>query len=360
MIEQLQLLKELLLSKRNPYHDRGTGKFTSRNGGGAAAAVTAPTKPEMSEAKQNALRAELEAGGSTRNTNKKDTRNAYHKDIAALNPNYKTDTKDGGAYFNSAWDGAKPPKGYPKDLPVAPRPTTVKEGAFGSKDVYKPPISMAKIDELRNMGPAGQHAARVIMHELYAHARARQGAEANNHDFNSVGLRKVMTKNGLSTINWEWHHNIPGSKGGSNSGKNMSLINGGEHTVAHMLEAALNPTLNSKGQIKPGNLGVFKSVEHATAARAQNNITKQLGSQAGRLRNAKYGTDRKPKMTAAAFAKEEHKVNLQVKPYVKYAIAAKVYKKNSKLMFNKTGLVAPNAVTAIRDYLLKNPIEPTK
>ena len=181
------------------------------------------------------------------------------------------------------------------------------------------------------------------------------------HKFESQGQKKYMKDKGLSTMNWEWHHKIPGGKGGSNSGQNMALLNGGEHTVAHMLEAVINPIKTSKGT-KPGNLGVYPRIEVATAARAQNNVTKQLGSQAGKLRNAKYGKEGTKPLSSSEFKKLEARVNQQVKPYMDIAIKAGVYKKGSKLLFDRKGVVyyRPNAVNEIRGYLTKNPIEPKK
>jgi hypothetical protein len=226
---------------------------------------------------------------------------------------------------------------------------------------------MKAIDNLRNQGAAGVYAARVMMNELYAHAAQRQGSAIEASAFKSAGQKKFMSENGLSTMNWEWHHKISSGKGGSDSGKNMSLLNGGEHTVAHMLEAVINPIKTAKGT-KPGNLGVYPQIEVATAARAQNNVTKQLGSQAGKLRNAKYGKEAEgnkpatPPMKPAEFKSFETTVNKQVKRYMDLAIKAGAYKKGSKLKFDKKGVVydSANPVNQIRGWLVKNPIEPTK
>jgi hypothetical protein len=220
---------------------------------------------------------------------------------------------------------------------------------------------MKDIDGLRNKGAAGVYAARVMMNDLYAHAAKRQGTAVEAHKFESQGQKKYMKERGLSTMVWEWHHKISGGKGGSNSGKNMSLLNGGEHTVAHMLEAVINPIRTAKGT-KPGNLGVYPRIEIATAARAQNNVTKQLGSQAGKLRNAKYGKDGSKPMSSAEFKKLEARINQQVKPYMNIATKAGVYKKGSKLLFDRKGVVYQknNAINEIRGYLTKNPIEPSK
>jgi hypothetical protein len=317
----------------------------------------------MSPAAAAKLKAQLDAaGGPKRDMDKKQVSGAYHSDNAITDPYYKRDASDGGVYYSGTWNKAeKPPKGYEASMPKAPRTTTVKEGDFSSKSSWKPPMSMTDIDGLRSKGAAGVYAARVMMNDLYAHASKRQGAGVEAHKFESQGQKKFMKEKGLSTMNWEWHHKISGGKGGSNSGKNMALLNGGEHTVAHMLEAVINPIRTAKGT-KPGNLGVYPRIEIATAARAQNNVTKQLGSQAGKLRNAKYGKDGSKPMSAAEFKKYEARVNQQVKPYMNIAIKAGVYKRGSKLMFDRKGVVYQknNAINEIRGYLTKNPIEPSK
>jgi hypothetical protein len=371
----------LLMEKNNPYRvPKGPkgGQFTSRNGvgggaaseggkvsggsGGGSGAVKA--KPTMSAAESAKMKAELDAaGGPKRNMDKGKVSGAYHSDNAITDPFYKRDSSDNGIYYSGHWDKSeKPPKGYGADMPKAPRTPTVKEGDFTSKGVWKPPMSMKDIDNLRNQGEAGVFAARVMMNDLYAHATKRQGSEVEKHKFESQGQKKYMKDKGLSTMNWEWHHKISGGKGGSNSGKNMSLLNGGEHTVAHMLEAVINPTKGTKGGTKPGNLGVYPRIELATAARAQNNITKQLGSQAGKLRNAKYGKDGSAPMSASDFKKLEARINQQVKPYMNIAIKAGIYKKGSKLRFDKKGVVYQinNAINELRGYLVNNPIQPIK
>jgi hypothetical protein len=355
----------------NPYHDPKNGRFTSRGGGSAAGdkekptktGAEKPTKSSMPESAAAKLRAELEAQpGAMRDKEKRKVADAYHRDVALVDKFYKRDTSDGGARPSGVWDKSeKPPAGYPKEWPKAPRDAAVKQGDFTSKSVYKPPMSMAEIDGLRDKGPAGVYAARVIMHELYAHAKQRQGPEVAQHKFESAGQKKYMAANKISSVNWEWHHKIPGGKGGSDDGSNMALINGGEHTVAHMLEAVITPTKGAGGKgTKPGNLGVYKTVELATAARAQNNITKQLGSQAGKLRNAKYGKMRAPALSSADFAKIEEKITKQAQKYINIAVKAGAWKKGSKkIKFDQKGVVFDKpAVTSIRDYLLNNPIEP--
>ena len=367
-----------ILEKRNPYHrpsGANGGQFTSKPGGGGgrsagtasaakpSAGTPKPTAGTMSPAAAAKLKAQLDAaGGPKRDMDKKQVSGAYHSDNAITDPYYKRDASDGGVYYSGTWNKAeKPPKGYEASMPKAPRTTTVKEGDFSSKSSWKPPMSMTDIDGLRSKGAAGVYAARVMMNDLYAHASKRQGAGVEAHKFESQGQKKFMKERGLSTMNWEWHHKISGGKGGSNSGKNMALLNGGEHTVAHMLEAVINPIRTAKGT-KPGNLGVYPRIEIATAARAQNNVTKQLGSQAGKLRNAKYGKDGSKPMSAAEFKKYEARVNQQVKPYMNIAIKAGVYKRGSKLMFDRKGVVYQknNAINEIRGYLTKNPIEPSK
>jgi hypothetical protein len=377
----LETLKSILiLEKRNPYHDPGGangGQFTHKPGGAggkvgageskparsAGTSAGKPTAPTMSAAASAKLKAELDsAGGPKRDMDKKKVAGAYHSDNAITDPFYKTSELDGGVYYSGVWNKAeKPPSGYEASMPKAPRVSTIKEGDFSSKSTWKPPMSMTDIDGLRSKGPAGVYAARVMLNDLYAHAAKRQGAAVEVHAFNSAGQSKFMKENGLSTINWEWHHNISSGKGGSNSGKNMSLLNGGEHTVAHMLEAVINPIKTSKGT-KPGNLGVYPQIEVATAARAQNNVTKQLGSQAGRLRNAKYGKEGTKPLSASEFKKLEITVNQQVKPYMDIAISAGVYEPNSKLLFDRKGVVyfKPNAINVIRGHLAKNPLEPKK
>lgn len=375
----LDTLKSILgidVEKNNPYRvpngPKG-GQFTSRNAGGGGSAgagkepktagTAKPTAGSMSPAAAAKLKAQLDAaGGPKRDMDKKQVSGAYHSDNAITDPYYKRDASDGGVYYSGTWNKSeKPPKGYEASMPKAPRTTTVKEGDFSSKSSWKPPMSMKDIDGLRSKGAAGVYAARVMMNDLYAHASKRQGAAVEAHKFESQGQKKFMKEKGLSTMNWEWHHKISGGKGGSNSGKNMALLNGGEHTVAHMLEAVINPIRTSKGT-KPGNLGVYPRIEIATAARAQNNVTKQLGSQAGKLRNAKYGKEGSKPMTPTEFKKLETRVNQQVKPYMDIAIKAGVYKKGSKLLFDKKGVVysKPNAINEIRGYLTKNPIEPKK
>ena len=367
----LELLKSILgVEKRNPYHDGKNGQFTSARTGGAgkappktSAGTVKPTAATMSPAAAAKLKAQLDAaGGPKRDMDKKQVAGAYHSDNAITDPFYKTSSLDHGVYYSGTWNKSeKPPKGYDASMPKAPRTPTVKEGDFSSKSSWKPPMSMKDIDGLRSKGPAGVYAARVMMNDLYAHASKRQGTAVEAHKFESQGQKKFMKEKGLSTMNWEWHHKISGGKGGSNSGQNMALLNGGEHTVAHMLEAVINPIKTSKGT-KPGNLGVYPRIEVATAARAQNNVTKQLGSQAGKLRNAKYGKEGTKPLSASEFKKLEIKVNQQVKPYMDIAIKAGVYKKGSKLKFDRKGVVydKPNAVNVIRGHLTTNPIEPKK
>jgi len=351
----------------NPYHDPKNGQFTSRGGGGGAAAGDKGTpklaRATMAAAARKKLRDELDAsGGPKRDMDKSKVADAYFDDNALVDKFFKRDTSDKGAYHSGHWDKSeKPPAGYPKGWPTAPRPQTVKQGDFTSKAVYKPPMSMDEIDGLRSKGPAGVFAARVIMHELYEHATRRQGAEVDKHKFESAGQKKYMAENKISSVNWEWHHKIPGGKGGSNDGKNMALINGGEHTVAHMLEAVITPTKGAGGKgTKPGNLGVYKTVELATAARAQNNITKQLGSQAGRLRNAKWGTPNMDAYSSAEFAKLESLIEKQASKYIALAVKAGAWKKGTKrIKFDSKGVVYDKpAIRAIRDYLEYNPIEP--
>ena len=366
--ECLELLKSLLgIEKRNPNHDNRNGQFTSGPRGGGKlnkpVGTGKPTAGTMSAAAAAKMKAELDAaGGPKRDMDKTKVSGAYHSDNAITDPYYKRDASDGGVYYSGQWSKSeKPPKGYDASMPKAPRTPTVKEGDFSSKSSWKPPMSMKDIDGLRSKGPAGVYAARVMMNDLYAHASKRQGTGVEAHKFESQGQKKYMAERGLSTMNWEWHHKIAGGKGGSNSGKNMALLNGGEHTVAHMLEAVINPIKTAKGT-KPGNLGIYPKIETATAARAQNNVTKQLGSQAGKLRNAKYGKEGSKPMSASEFKKLEIKVNQQVKPYMDIAIKAGVYKKGSKLMFDRKGVVyaKPNAINEIRGYLTKSPIEPNK
>jgi hypothetical protein len=374
----LEILKSLLgVEKRNPYHDPGGangGQFTRKPGGAGplgavagakkpTAGTAKPTAPTMSATAAAKLKAQLDAaGGPKRDMDKKQVAGAYHSDNAVTDPFYKTSSLDHGVYYSGVWNKSeKPPKGYDASMPKAPRTPTVKEGDFSSKSSWKPPMSMKDIDGLRSKGPAGVYAARVMMNDLYAHASKRQGTAVEAHKFESQGQKKYMKEKGLSTMNWEWHHKISGGKGGSNSGQNMALLNGGEHTVAHMLEAVINPIKTSKGT-KPGNLGVYPRIEVATAARAQNNVTKQLGSQAGKLRNAKYGKEGTKPLSASEFKKLETKINQQVKPYMDIAIKAGVYKKGSKLKFDRKGVVydKPNAVNVIRGHLTTNPIEPKK
>jgi len=368
----------------NPYHDPKNGRFTSAGaGGGGGEAEAKPTrrkpaakpadgdsnttgqlaKPSMAPAARAKLRGELEsAGGPKRDMDKAKVADAYFDDNALVDKYFKRDTKDHGAYHSGVWDSKeKPPAGYPKGWPTAPRKSTVKEGDFTSSAVYKPPMSMDDIDGLRSKGPAGVFAARVIMHELYEHASKRQGKGVEAHSFESAGQKKYMAEKKVSSVNWEWHHKIPGGKGGSNDGKNMALINGGEHTVAHMLEAVILPTKGAGGKgTKPGNLGVYKSVELATAARAQNNITKQLGSQAGRLRNAKWGTPNMAAYGSAEFAKLEAIIEKQAAKYIDLAVKAGAWKKGTKrIQFDRKGVVYHKpAIVSIRDYLVNNPIEP--
>jgi hypothetical protein len=381
ILDKLKSILGLDVEKNNPYRvPKGPkgGQFTSRNaggggaagakpasggGGGGSAGAPKPTAPSMSAAASAKLKSELDAaGGPKRDMDKKTVSGAYHSDNAITDPFYKRDASDGGVYYSGTWNKAeKPPKGYEASMPKAPRTSTVKEGDFSSKSTWKPPMSMKDIDGLRNKGAAGVYAARVMMNDLYAHAAKRQGTAVEAHKFESQGQKKYMKERGLSTMVWEWHHKISGGKGGSNSGKNMSLLNGGEHTVAHMLEAVINPIRTAKGT-KPGNLGVYPRIEIATAARAQNNVTKQLGSQAGKLRNAKYGKDGSKPMSSAEFKKLEARINQQVKPYMNIATKAGVYKKGSKLLFDRKGVVYQknNAINEIRGYLTKNPIEPSK
>ena len=370
----------------NPYHDPKNGRFTSAGAGGGAGEEAKPTKRKpkapagsaddsgggekptlarttMAAAARNKLKAELDAsGGPKRDMDKAKVADAYFDDNALVDKFFRRNTSDHGAYHSGHWDKSeKPPAGYPKGWPTAPRTPTVKQGDFTSKAVYKPPMSMADIDGLRSKGPAGVFAARVIMHELYAHATQRQGKEVDKHKFESAGQKKYMAENKISSVNWEWHHKIPGGKGGSDDGSNMALINGGEHTVAHMLEAVITPTKGAGGKgTKPGNLGVYDTVELATAARAQNNITKQLGSQAGRLRNAKYGTPNMKPYGSAEFAKLEAIVEKQAAKYIALAVKAGAWKKGTKrVQFDRKGVVYHKpAIASIRDYLVYNPIEP--
>jgi len=377
ILDKLKAILGIDVEKNNPYRvPKGPkgGQFTSRNAGGGGAGkepktagTPKPTAGTMSPAAASKLKAQLDAaGGPKRDMDKKQVSGAYHSDNAITDPYYKRDASDGGVYYSGTWNKSeKPPKGYEASMPKAPRTTTVKEGDFSSKSTWKPPMSMKDIDGLRNKGEAGVFAARVMMNELYAHAAKRQGTAVEAHKFESQGQKKFMKEKGLSTMNWEWHHKMSGGKGGSNSGKNMALLNGGEHTVAHMLEAVINPIKVAKGGTKPGNLGVYPTIQQATAARTANGITKQLGSQAGRLRNAKYGKEGSKPLSAAEFKKLETTVNKQVKPYMDLAIKSGVYKKGSKLMFDRKGLVYNNyttrdAINKIRGELTKNPLEPSK
>jgi hypothetical protein len=383
ILNQLKAILGIDVEKNNPYRvPKGPkgGQFTSRRSGGGGAASAGsdkkpsggsagasggsakPTKGSMSETAAAKLRSEIEAGGGKRrNMDKNTVSAAYHSDLAKMDPFYKKDPRDGGAvYSNGAWS-EKPPKGYPKDLPSAPRKNTNKEGDWDVK--YKPPLTMTQMNNLRNMGANGQYALRVIQHELYDFAIRRQGKAVDSLEFDKTGLANYMKSKKLSTINWEVHHMLPSGKGGSNFGKNLAIQNGGEHTLSHIVEAGLNPIKTAKGGIKPGTLGVFPDMAQASAARAQNNTTKQLGSVAGYLRNAKFGKDGSKPMTPAAFKKYEAQV-LSSKAYqsrFNIAVAAGAYRKGTKkLEFDRTGLKfhAPNGIDKIRAYLLKNPKAP--
>jgi hypothetical protein len=225
---------------------------------------------------------------------------------------------------------------------------------------------MSDINNLHNMGENGRYLARVLMNELYNHGRTRQGTAADAAEMytRTKPMDKFMKDNKLSSINWEWHHMVMNSKGGSNSGKNLVLFDGGEHTLAHQLEAAIVQERSGAG-IKKGNMGTAASLDIARAIRAQNNVTKQLGSIAGGLRNARFGG--KPgdikaerKKSAAEVKKMEAAKKVSHRAYIDIAIKAGVWPKGSGLRYNKTGvdIGKKDAPKLIRDYLLKNPIKP--
>jgi len=367
--------------KANPNHrgaGPGGGQFTSGPGGGRSSATAkkpgkAPplAKAPLNPAQAAKARAKLEAQGGTRGLDPNKLVPAYHYSNIQFDKYYSRATHaggDGGAIHSLHWDAKeKPPKGYPKDWPTAPRANTgAKEGAFGSKDSYKPPMKMSDINNLHNMGEHGKFAARVIMNELYNHGRKRQGTSADSAEMykSEKPMNDYMKKHKLSSINWEWHHMVMNSKGGSNSGKNLVLFDGGEHTLAHQLEASIAQEKTAKG-ISKGNMGTYATLDMAKAVRAQNNVTKQLGATAGQLRNAKFGgkpgeirADRKKK-PAEVKALEAKKLQTH-RHYINIAIKAGVWKKGSGLQYNKEGVEygGKDATSLIRGYLLKNPIEP--
>lgn len=354
----------------NPYRDEN-GRFASGDGAGggkpsARSSKDTPTKPRLSATAASKLRSSLEAGGSTRKADRSDVLDAYHSENAQIDKFFLRDGVDKGGVHSLKWDKSeKPPKDYPKDWPKAPRVPKIKQGDYDPKSTYTPPMKIEDINKLHTMGESGRYAARVLLNDLYAHGRARQGTAVDSAVMYSreKPMMEFMAKNGLSSMNWEWHHMIPAARGGSNQVRNVVLFNGGEHTLAHQLEAAIVQEKIGGGKIKAGNMGTHSSIELATAIRAQNNITKQLGSAAGYLRNAKYGgkegAAKKPPMSAKDLKALEAKWNKSHKNYIDIAIKAGVWPKGSALRYNKVGVdYGKDAQEKIRKYLLKNPIKP--
>jgi len=354
----------------NPCRDEH-GRFSSCEDGGDSPSSAPkgkgppPAKQNISREAASKLRAKLEAGGSTRGTNRSDTLDAFFEDNVKFDKYFSRDSKDGGGIHSLHWDKSeKPPKDYPKGWPTAPRNISAKLHDYSPGKTYVPSMKMEDINKLHTMGESGRYAARVLMNELYQHGRARQGTDADAAVMYSreKPMMEFMAKHGLSSMNWEWHHMLPAARGGSNDVRNVVLFNGGEHTLAHQLEAAIYQE-KSKGGIKAGNMGLYNSLEEATAVRAQNNITKQLGSAAGYLRNAKFGgkegAAKKPPMSAKDLKAFETKWNTSHKNYIDIAIKAGVWPKGSGIRYNKVGVdYDKSATTKIRAYLMKNPIKP--
>jgi len=292
----------------NPYRD-DHGRFASGDGGGGGGGgkvggkhtpTKAPSKAEIASAQRN-----IKAGKGTPG----DRLTLDHASAADIDPFYTRDPKDGGGIHSLKWDAkAQPaPKGYPKEWPKAPRDMSkaVKYNDFTKTFPLPKGITMEKINDLHNQGEHGKHLAKVLMNELYAFGRARQGNSADSYSYTkgSTQLKNDLIARGLSSISgYQWHHMLMQNDGGSNSGKNLVLFDRAEHAMAHQLEASIKQVEGKKGIIS-GNLGLPKSFANMNAEGTWEATNKQLPAAFGAIRQAYHANPKGPKREAAVAAK---------------------------------------------------------
>jgi len=334
----------------NPNRDEH-GRFASGPGGGASGGGKGkpPPKAVAPTPKQLAASKKALAGlKSLRNASRPDVVNVNHEAIAKMDPHYVKHTQKGGdmgAVHSLHWNPkTTPPKDYPKSWPSKPR-ETYKGAPHDYRKIYELPngitldyLNKSLSNEMLNPKERAkvEHLAKVITHELYTHAKQRQGELGHGGDkngnawmFNKGGWEgKHLKEKGLNSTAWEFHHMIPAAMGGSNSAHNIALMRAGEHSLSHTLEAILAPTIKvgKDGSQKFGknNMGSFPTMQKAAASRIMNSITKQIASQVGQYGHMVMGTGSKmggkPIKDKALLKEKRDKIlNNQ---YVKWAVAA--------------------------------------
>ncbi len=240
-----------------------------------------------SQRKLPAIQGEESLGaGKNRDKPRGQVYGVYKDRVALFNPTHTMGT-DGGACFSMGWKNGDKPSNYPDGMPHNPRPTKAKLHDFSAANEYKPFADAKTVQSWIHEGDLGAHKARVMMQELYSHARQRQGNIDNLSYAKAKDRGEMLNRANLASFDVDIHHMIPAGMGGSNTGKNLVMLTPSEHIMAHMLEWSIAKQYNKDGSVAQtgkwaGYVRDHGSFKAGGAAIKADNIARTLDMQLAR------------------------------------------------------------------------------